>query len=191
MSTCISDFKLHTSNLKHALLGPLTLIVVLSCPVSQAALKGGSAKVNITPPLGIALIGSYGKPSDTVMDNLYARAMVLSDGRNTIAIVAADLLYTPLEEITDPVRSLVHEKLGIPKQNLMVCATHTHSGPEVFTRSKLPPKSQVPVSDLARSYLQVLIRKMADAVLMAHQNDLPYGWWARELLTEGRLFHRS
>ncbi len=163
MNTCISDFK-------HALLGSLTLIVALSCPVSQAALKGGSAKVNITPPLGITLIGSYGKPSEAVMDDLYAKAMVLSDGRNTIAIVVADLLYTPLEEITDPVRTIIHEELGIPKQNIMVCATHTHSGPEVFTRSKLPPKSRVPVSDRARSYLQVLVRKMADAVLMAHQN---------------------
>ena len=67
MSTCTSGFKLQTSNLKHALLGPLTLIVLLFCPISQAALKGGSAKVNITPPLGVTLIGSYGKPSDTVM----------------------------------------------------------------------------------------------------------------------------
>ena len=168
--TRISDFKHQTSNFKHGLLGPLVLMVLLSCPVSQAALKGACAKVRITPPLGITLIGSYGKPSDSVMDDLYAKAMVLSDGRNTIAIIAADLLYTPLEEITDPVRTIVHEKLGIPRQNIMVCAAHTHSGPEVFTRSKLPPKSRVPVSDLAQSYLQVLIRKMADSVLTAHQS---------------------
>ena len=170
MSTCTSDFRLQTPDFKHELVGPLVLMVLLSCPVSQAALKGGSAKVNITPPLGVTLIGSYGKPSDTVMDDLYAKALVLSDGRNTIAIVSADLLYAPLVEITEPVRTIVHEKLGVPRQNIMVCATHTHSGPEVFTRSKLPPKSRVPVSDLAQSYLQVLVRKMADSVLMAHQN---------------------
>jgi len=170
MGTCTSDFKPQTSNF--TLL--ISLFVLVSSPVfscvSQAALKGGSAKVNITPPLGVTLIGSYGEPSDSVMDDLYAKAMVLSDGRSTIALVAADLLYTPLEEITGPVRQIVHEKLGIPEQSIMVCATHTHSGPEVFTRSKLPPKSRVPVSDLARSYLQVLVRKMADAVMIAHQN---------------------
>ena len=165
-----SDFKLYTSNFKLALPGSLTLIVLLFCSVSHAALKGGCSRVNITPPLGVTLIGSYGKPSDTVRDELYAKAMVLRDGRNTVAIVAADLLYTPLDEITNPVRAMVHEKLGIPKENIMVCATHTHSGPEVFTRSKLPPKSRVPVSDLARSYLQTLVQKMADAVVTAHQN---------------------
>ena len=65
--------------------------MLLFCPVGQAALKGGCSKVNITPPLGVTLIGSYGKPSDTVMDDLYAEAMVLSDGRNTIAIVAPEI----------------------------------------------------------------------------------------------------
>jgi len=170
MRTRTSDFKLQTSNFKHGLLRPLVLIVLLSCPLSRAALKGGCAKVNITPPLGITLIGSQGKPSDAIMDDLYAKAMVLSDGRNTVAIISGDLLYTPLEEVANPIRVILNEKLGIPRQNIMVCATHTHSGPEIFTRSKLPPKSRVPVSDLAQSYLQVLVRKMADAVLIAHQN---------------------
>jgi hypothetical protein len=148
----------------------LLLIISLSCPAGRAALKGGCSKVNITPPLGTTLIGSQGKPSDSVMDDLYAKALVLSDGRNTIAIISADLLYTPLEEIANPVRAILKEKLGIPRQNIMVCGTHTHSGPEIFTRSKLPPKSRVLVSDLAQSYLQVLVRKMADSVLIAHQN---------------------
>jgi neutral ceramidase len=142
----------------------------IACCVGQAALKGGCSKVKITPPLGITLIGSYGKPGDSVMDDLYTKAMVLRDGRNAVAIVSVDLLYTPLEEITEPVRTIVHERLGIPRQNIMVCGTHTHSGPEVFTRSKLPPKTRVPVSDLARSYLQTLVQKMADVVIAAHQD---------------------
>jgi neutral ceramidase len=165
MTACRSDFQLQTSNFTLGL-----LVLLLSCSASQAALKGGCAKVCITPPLGTTLIGSQGKPSDTVLDDLYARALVLSDGHETMAIVSADLLYTPLEEIANPVRALVTEKLGLPRQNVMVCATHTHSGPEVFTRAKLPPKSRVPVSDLAQAYLQVLVRKMADAVLLAHHN---------------------
>jgi hypothetical protein len=139
-------------------------------PGGQAMLKGGCAKVNITPPVGISLIGSYGKPSDDILDELYAKALVLNDGRITIAIVSADLLYTPLEEITNPVRRIIKEKLGIPEQNVLVCATHTHSGPEVFTRSKLPPKIRVPASAIDQSYLQTLIRKIAGSILIAAQN---------------------
>ncbi len=146
------------------------LLICVFCTIGRAGLTGACAKVNVTPPLGITLIGSKGQPSDAVMDDLYAKAMVLSDGRNTIAIVSADLLYTPLEEVTNPVRAAVSEKTGIPRSNIMVCATHTHSGPEVFTRSKLAPETRVPVSPIARSYHEVLIGKMADSAVIAYQN---------------------
>lgn len=140
------------------------------CCTSQGALKGACAKVNITPPLGITLIGSQGKPSDAVMDDLYAKALVLSDGSQTIAIISADLLYAPLEDVTDPVRTLVSKSAGIPKGNVMVCATHTHSGPEVFTRLKVPNEGRLEASRVDQGYLSILVRKLADSAVMASRN---------------------
>jgi len=139
-------------------------------PAGQAMLKGGCAKVNITPPLGIPLIGSYGKPSDDVLDELHAKALVLNDGSTTIAIVSVDLLYVPLEEITNPIRKIIKDKIGIPEQNVFICATHTHSGPEVFTRSKIRPEKEVPASEIDQFYLQTLIRKTASSVMLAYKN---------------------
>lgn len=146
------------------------LILHVFCPAGRAMLKGGCAKVNITPPLGIPLIGSYGKPSDDILDDLYAKALVLDDGANTVAIVSTDLLYTPLEEITDPVRKIITEKIGIDARNILLCATHTHSGPEVFSKSKLRPDKRIDVSTVDRSYLETLIKKIAGSVLIAHKN---------------------
>ncbi len=140
------------------------------CPAGQASLRGGCSKVNITPPLGIPLIGSYGKPSDDILDDLYAKALVLNDGSTTIAIVSADLLYSPLEDITNPVREIIKEKIGIPAQNILVCATHTHSGPEVFSRSKLAPGKEVQADDIDQFYLRSLIRKIAGSVFIAYHN---------------------
>jgi hypothetical protein len=147
------------------------LILHVLCPATaQAVLKGGCARVNITPPLGIPLIGSYGKPSDEIIDELYAKALVLNDGENTIAIVSADLLYSPLQEITNPVREIIKEKIGIGEQNVLICATHTHSGPEVFSKSKLRPDKRIEEATIDRSYLETLIKKMAGSVLLAHKN---------------------
>ena len=136
----------------------------------QAMLKGGCAKVNITSPLGIPLIGSYGKPSDDVLDELYAKALVLNDGSTTIAIVSTDLLYVPLEEVTNPIRKIIKDKIGIPERNVFICAIHTHSGPEVFTRSKLRPEKEVAASEIDQFYLQTLIRKTASSVMLAYKN---------------------
>ena len=149
----------------------LAVFILLSfSSAGRAALRGGCAKVNITPPLGLKLIGSQGKPSDAVLDELYGRALVLSDGDSTIAIVSVDLLYAPLEELTHPVRALVKERLGILEQNVMVCATHTHSGPDIFSNSKLGPESHIDASDIDQAYRQTVVEKLAGAVLRAHGN---------------------
>jgi len=149
------------------------LVVVLSlhifCPGAQAVLKGGCAKVNITPPLGIPLIGSYGKPSDDVLDELYAKALVLDDGNNTLVIVSCDLLYTPLEEIAGPARKIITGKTGIPEKNILICATHTHSGPEVFTKSKFMTAGDAPPQPIDRYYLDTLVKKIAGSALIAHK----------------------
>ncbi len=156
----------------HLLLRSIVFVLVLLLvpSVGRAALQGGCAKVNVTPPLGLKLIGSYGKPSDAVLDELHGRALVLSDGDNTVALVSVDLLYAPLEELTDPVRALVKDRLGIPEQNVMVCATHTHSGPDIFTNVKLPPASHIPEAEIDLAYRQTVVEKLASAVQIAHRN---------------------
>jgi neutral ceramidase len=146
------------------------LISLVFCSYSQAELKGGCAKVNITPPLGIPLIGSYGKPSDDILDELYAKALVLNDGNNTLVIVSCDLLYTPLEEIAGPARKIITEKTGIPERNILICATHTHSGPEVFTKSKFRTTGDTPPPPIDHSYLDTLVKKIAGVGLMAYKD---------------------
>jgi len=149
----------------------LMLHVLNSC--GQAALTGACAKVNITPPVGVPLIGSYGKPSDSILDELYAKALVFDDGANTVAIISADLLYTPLEEITEPVRKIINEQIGIPQDNILICGTHTHSGPEVFSKSKLRPDKRIDTSTINEPYRETLIRKMAGSVQIAHKHMQP------------------
>jgi len=72
------------------LLSVILVSELVFCPASRAALKGGCAKVNITPPVGAWLSGYGGrdKPSDGIVDELYARALVLDNGINSIAIIS-------------------------------------------------------------------------------------------------------
>ena len=149
------------------------LMSFLLCSIAHAMLEAGCAKVNITPPLGIPLIGSYGKPSDDVLDELYAKALVLDNGNNTLVIVSCDLLYTPLEEIAGPARKIITEKTGIPERNILICATHTHSGPEVFTKSKFRTPGDTPPPAIDRSYLDTLVKKIAGSALIAYKDMRP------------------
>lgn len=151
----------------------LLSIILLSggflCPAGRAALRGGCARTNITPPVGVWLsgYGSRDRPSDGIVDELWAKAVVLNDGHNTVAIVATDLLWVPLE-ITQKVRGIVKEKTGIAEDHVLICATHTHFGPKIFTKTKIGP--DVEDNTVDQAYVQTLVRKMADSVFLAHRN---------------------
>lgn len=160
------------------------------CPAARGVLNGGVARVNITPPVGVPLIGSYGKPSDAILDELYAKSLVLNDGTNTVAIISADLLYTPLEEITEPVRKIISDQIGIPYDNILVCATHTHSGPEVFSKSKLRPDKRIDTSTMNVPYRETLIRKMAGSAMIAHKNMQPVSIGAAKGAVPEIVFNR-
>ncbi len=93
-------------------------------------LTAGTAKTVITPPVGTAMEG-YGNRADVsqgVHDDLHARALVIDDGDTAIAIVACDLVGVDRRLVANA-RELAHEATGLPRECIMVSATHTHAGP--------------------------------------------------------------
>ncbi|MEM2788648.1 MAG: neutral/alkaline non-lysosomal ceramidase N-terminal domain-containing protein [Candidatus Bathyarchaeia archaeon] len=92
----------------------------------------GLSKVTITPPIGVRLSGYADRiqPSIGILDDLYARALVIDDGEERAAIVICDLLGLTNSLVKD-IRSRVRELTGIEDENIMVTATHTHCGPDL------------------------------------------------------------
>ncbi|HOK09180.1 MAG TPA: neutral/alkaline non-lysosomal ceramidase N-terminal domain-containing protein [Candidatus Hydrogenedens sp.] len=98
---------------------------------SPGLLKAGWSSQIITPPIGTPL-GGYsarnGKPSTGVHDELYAKAIALSDGEDTVVIVGTDLLLVP-PNIAEKVRQQVGQKTPLTSEQLYFTASHTHCGP--------------------------------------------------------------
>jgi hypothetical protein len=93
-------------------------------------LRAGAATVDITPPVGVMMDG-YGariQPSRAIHDPLFARVLVLDDGRSACAIAGTDLLGMH-PWITDQVRDGVSRATGIAADHVLVSATHNHAGP--------------------------------------------------------------
>lgn len=94
------------------------------------SLRAGFGRAEITPKLGCRLMGYSNRThgATAIHDGLLARALVLSDADTTCAIVACELRCVN-EETTAEVRQAVARRVGIPGANVLLCATHTHSGP--------------------------------------------------------------
>ena len=94
------------------------------------ALLAGAAKADITPQPGVDLTGYIARlnPSIGVHDRLYCRALAFSDGQAQLLLLSCDLIGFGIE-YARWVKAELERATGIPPANIMLCATHTHSGP--------------------------------------------------------------
>ncbi|OGG55510.1 MAG: hypothetical protein A3F84_29690 [Candidatus Handelsmanbacteria bacterium RIFCSPLOWO2_12_FULL_64_10] len=93
-------------------------------------LRAGVARVDITPPGPVTMWGFQPRPSAGVHDRLHVRALVLDNGDDRLAIVSIETLHLHGFEEIERTRREVHERTGIPAQNVLLNPTHTHSGYE-------------------------------------------------------------
>lgn len=103
-------------------------------------MKIGFAQKDITPPAGVLMAGQPFECRATGVDSrLQANVLYLDDGRTPVLIVSADTLLIPndwVEDLTTRAGALT----GIPARQILLTATHTHSGPataEVLGASRI------------------------------------------------------
>jgi neutral ceramidase len=96
---------------------------------STLALESAAAEIDITPPAGMRMAGYFDERFATgAHDPLKAKALVLRQGDREIAMVFCDLVGISLN-VTTNARAQASKKSGIPIPNIMICATHSHTGP--------------------------------------------------------------
>ena len=94
---------------------------------TTVALRVGAARADITPEVEV-LNWVTGKPYGAVLDPLFVHALVIHDGRTKAALIRWDLTDVS-ESARDEVRAAVGQALGMPGDNILVHASHTHSAP--------------------------------------------------------------
>src|ERR1051325_1984426 len=93
------------------------------------SIEVGAAEIDITPPAGMRMAGYFDERFATgTHDPLKAKAILLRQGGNQVAMVFCDLVGVSLN-VTTNARAQASHKTGIPVSNIMICATHSHTGP--------------------------------------------------------------
>lgn len=124
------------------------------------AVRAGAAQIDITPPVGTSLAGYFhDRVSEAVADPLFARALVLESEGSRIALVSLDLICIT-RETTDPAKELIAQRTGIAPERVLICCTHTHTGPN----PRRTGKQIIPVN---HQWLDALPGLIADAVQAA------------------------
>jgi neutral ceramidase len=145
----------------------LSVLITLTACLDQknfkkkSSLMVGIAEINYTPEVGLDLVGNYrgnDYASRGIHDSLYARAIVATNYKGIkVAILSIDICFMTKEPV-ELIRSYIASKTDILPKNIMIHATHTHSGPR---------------SDLSAPKAKEYLLKAAEAVIMADKNLQP------------------
>lgn len=99
----------------------------------------GFASVDISTPLrtGLGGFGTYEQRlSQSIKDPLSMTCTAISDGEETLLLYGLDLLNSH-KPVWDQVARMVQRELGIPQENILMNATHSHSAPALARSSAM------------------------------------------------------
>ena len=137
---------------------------------TEKTFRAGAHAVDVTPQHFPVIVngGMRERTADKISDPLHARCLVLDDGTTQIAIAVVDSCMVP-RAILDQAKALAEKATGIPTDQMMISATHTHSAPAV---------TGCLGSDVQEDYAAWLPGRIAEGIETAQKNLAParVGW---------------
>jgi hypothetical protein len=141
---------------------------------AQQSLMGGVAKTDITPPIGTPLAG-YGarqaRPSTGVHDPTEARALILDNGTEKLALVSVDHLGFD-HGMVDRIRAIASAATHILPDRIFIMSSHTHSGGGAFMEM-LPLLANVLAGKFDPKIRALYEQRTAAAIIEANKNLKP------------------
>lgn len=129
-------------------------------------LEVGFARVDITPSIGVPIIGYYiERRTEGVLDALEANAVALSLCGERIILISVDNCSINRSHI-EPIRESISQTTGVLKDAIFIHATHIHTGPG-------PSLTYGENDDLLKEYWVTLEKKCVDAAYLALQDLKP------------------
>jgi hypothetical protein len=152
----------------------IAVLATFTAPARAGELRAGAAAEVITPAVGVPMAGYYHpRAAEGVIDELFAKALVLERDGTKVALVVCDLIAMP-RDVAVEARALIEQSVKIPADHVMISATHTHTGPILPSGSARDPGLGA-AADEARQYVRSLPELIARSVRAADAKLTPVG----------------
>jgi neutral ceramidase len=138
---------------------------------AQSVLMGGVGKSDITPPIGTPLAGygaRHAQPSTGVHDPTEARAVVIDNGVEKIALVSVDHLGFD-HGMVERIRAIASQATHILPDHIFVMSSHTHSGGGAYMEM-LPLLANALAGKFDPKIRAFYEERTADAIIAANKN---------------------
>jgi hypothetical protein len=150
------------------------LFLLISWTASASEIRVGLARKEITPPLPFWLSGyTRATKSNEVVQPLWAKVAIFEESPwSRVVIVTTDVLGLS-HEISEQVAARINKNYGIPRSQLLMNSSHTHSGPVIWPN--LSNTFELSPDDLAEVslYAQKLTDDIVELIGSALSNLAP------------------
>jgi hypothetical protein len=154
---------------------------MVPAPLAAADWQAGVAAVKITPegPVAMAGYASRNKPSEGVVADLYAKALVLADAKGERAVWITTDLIGLRGVVTEEIVRGIMERTGLKRHQVLINSSHTHTGPAIADSDESAYSIAPDAAARTRAYRQLLQDRIVSAVEQAlarlEPADLSYG----------------
>jgi hypothetical protein len=172
---------------------PIILFLLIACIGSGAEMRVGISSRVITPqlPFWMTGYGSRTKPSTEVLQDVWAKALVFEENpESRVVIVTTDLLGLS-HEVSEAVANLVNKKYGIPRSQLLLSSSHTHSGPVVWPALSMIFDLNQEDQQAAANYTQKLTADLVAVIDSAMGHLAPMQVWSGHGLADFAMNRRE
>lgn len=130
--------------------------------------------------------------AEGIKDDLYSRALVVSQDDTHVALVTTDLISILSEDVA-AVRERVQERLGIPGSNVLIAASHTHTGPVTHRRpGTLRSDRYMELwADLTAGAVELAFRDRMEVTLGVGKGSLPGVAFNRRFFMKNGYVHTN
>lgn len=153
-------------------------------------IKAGFAECTLSVPPGQPMMGHTrdNYSATGTHDPLLCKTIVWQQGGQIVGIVVLDLCMVDAR-LADEAKEKISERVGIAGESFLICATHTHSGPAVFSLYEAPVMDK----DVRDAMIKTIVKTVRDAWESRRTVSLRYGTatCAEQIGFYRRLRHRD
>ena len=161
-------------------------------------LRAGIGLADITPPIPYRMSGYFSERLSTATkDPLFAKAIVFRQDGAACAVVFCDIIgMSP--QVTKAARERASQATGIPAANIVIAATHSHTGPLYFGALRAHFHDRA-IQQVGRDpyetvdYPALLVERLVDSIAQADARlqpvEIKSGYADERRLSFNRRFH--
>lgn len=150
---------------------------------SNVVLRAGFGRFAMDPPIPVFL--ALGGQATGIKDSLFVTCVAVCDGEETVLLFHMDMKETP-DLIFLPCTEAIFKTFGIPRENVIMTATHTHISPHTTLKPESNERWRATLQDAVLKAAGEALDDLAPATMHASKGQTPgFAFVRRYLLADG------